>query len=436
MKTLTNVLAVAAFFAMLVWSSGCQKSGPTETEDTPSTGAQEKVTQANNILIPRIILIVNSGSTDPSLFDFSSAATLYNDALALDASNKDAHFGLAIIDVLSLFGNPQITGLLGKEEVALSPDVLRSFAGLSTSTAGVLTSYGERLASRFTGLFQQRISLMLGKGSTAATHQLPSYYQNIIETAILPKLTSSINHLTIVLQDPAYAFLITPTMTGGNTTETYRIDATEIYLFRGLLQFVVADGSAFVAYNIDYNPGDSAGVYQAWQPSSGFLAFRTGGSQRMKDALTNFVGAATSIQGSLTNLMNEPANPQTDIINYNPSDGPVFMEIISALDSLKKVLSGAYTLPDGLTINLNAFFNDAIPNYKQMVPPYTVTVQPGFQPGTYDAILTWTASTFDQWIFPDPTMRGLFPGMTDTNLKVLLDVSALNWESSVLIPGS
>ena len=263
---------------------------------------------------------------------------------------------------------------------------------------------------------------------------MPSYYQNIVEIALLPKVTSAINHLSFVLQNTNYAFLITPQMTG--QTETYRIDATEIYLFKGFLQFVATDMSGFVAYNIDYNPEDSAAVRQAWQTGSSFLTFRTNGSQRMKDSKIYFTGAASSIQASLNYLMTEPANPQTDIINYNPADQPAFQQVIMALDTLKAVLSGPYTFPGGPTVNFKNFFDDAIPNYKQMIPSYAVSVQQSSSPGRFDAVLTWTAASFSTWIFPDPTMRGLFPGMTDADLKLLLEISAANWEQSVLIQGS
>lgn len=436
MKPSRVLLVPLALATLMLVSPGCKEAGPSGGSSDPAA-AQDKAAQGNTILVQKIVLIANSGSTDPSLFDFSTAASLYNEALSLDPENRDAHFGLALTDVLSIFSDPQVTGLLSKgSALALSPEILGSFVDLSSSPAEVLATYGNRLSTRFADMFEQRMAPMLGKGSVTLVDQPPSFYQNLVEAAILPKLISAIGHLNTVLADPTYAFLITPTMTGGNTTETYRIDATEIYLIRALLQFIVADASALVAYNVDYDPTDSAAVHQAWQSGSAFLAFRTNGAQRMADAHANFLGAATSVQGALNYLMNEAPNPQTDLINYNPDDGPAFLETIAGMDSIKMILSGPYPIPDGPTVNLSAFFNNAIPNYKLKVPSYTVTVMPGISPGTYDAVLTWTAATFDAWVFPDPTMNGLFPGMTDADLKVLMDVTADSWEPTVTIPGS
>ncbi|UCC80043.1 MAG: hypothetical protein JSW64_01415 [Candidatus Zixiibacteriota bacterium] len=44
--------------------------------------------------------------------------------------------------------------------------------------------------------------------------------------------------------------------------------------------------------------------------------------------------------------------------------------------------------------------------------------------------ITWDADTFEEWIFPDPTMGGLLPGMTDSRLKDLLDLTADDWQKT------
>lgn len=44
----------------------------------------------------------------------------------------------------------------------------------------------------------------------------------------------------------------------------------------------------------------------------------------------------------------------------------------------------------------------------------------------------WADATYESWTWPDPTMNGLFPGMTSDRIKteILTDVSAENWERS------
>lgn len=46
----------------------------------------------------------------------------------------------------------------------------------------------------------------------------------------------------------------------------------------------------------------------------------------------------------------------------------------------------------------------------------------------YTPRITWQAQSFAQWILPDPTVSGLFPGMTDARFKELFDLTADGWE--------
>jgi hypothetical protein len=39
----------------------------------------------------------------------------------------------------------------------------------------------------------------------------------------------------------------------------------------------------------------------------------------------------------------------------------------------------------------------------------------------------WEAQTFNQWIFPDPTFNGIFPGMTDSEFKRIFGITENDW---------
>ena len=49
-------------------------------------------------------------------------------------------------------------------------------------------------------------------------------------------------------------------------------------------------------------------------------------------------------------------------------------------------------------------------------------------PARYVPRITWQAQTFEQWILPDPTLSGLFPGMTDSRFKELFGITGEDWE--------
>ena len=439
MKTLSSLCILFTICALSFFSACDTTTNPGESPADPEL-ANQKVAEANKLLIPKIIILANSGDTTG--LDVSAAATLYAEALQADPGNGDAHFGLAITDLISIV--PDLASVAGGMS-PLTPSIVMSMLSGGTSTSSFFEDMGAHLRSRVSGFARQQVEAAMGRGKPApvpggtagagSVQELPSFYQDLIENLVLPKITSAAGHLTVLTNITGYAFLITPAMTDSITTDTYRIDHTEIYLLLALLQGITAEASVLVAYNVDYDPSNAAAVSQAWEVSSPFLAFRPNGATRMQGARTNFVGMASSIQGSLNHLMNEPPNPEVDLINYNPNDAAAFQEAIMILDTVKTALSGPYAIPDGPTVNLKEFFDNAIPNYKAKVPPYTVTVAASSSPGLYDAVLTWTAASFDEWIFPDPTLNGFLPGMTDAGLKLLFGITAADWERSVLIEG-
>ncbi len=265
-----------------------------------------------------------------------------------------------------------------------------------------------------------------------------SYYQGIIETGVLPVLADAITHLKVVTQHSDYIFYITPQELGQDSGDSIRIGLAEIYTLLAACQAVDGLGSFAVAYNVDYNASDSNAVRQAWQPGSSFLALRSNGSQRMKDAKTNLLGAATSIQNGISFLIQHPNN---GIIPYTPADGPELTDVTYSIDTLQKYLSGAVQVSgdfnnDGvntnLTIDMASFFDNAIGDFKQKVPAYTVSIQ---QDGNvYDPVLTWQATSFSTWTFPDPKFNGIFPDITtDAQLKQTFGLTASNWGQLVVI---
>jgi hypothetical protein len=48
----------------------------------------------------------------------------------------------------------------------------------------------------------------------------------------------------------------------------------------------------------------------------------------------------------------------------------------------------------------------------------------------YIPVITWDADTFNNWIFPDPTLNGFLPGMTDQMLKTILGIDETDWEKT------
>jgi hypothetical protein len=233
-------------------------------ETNPTVAAEGN--QANQIHSKLVVLMGRHHALMSSAAALCRSARRCNNKTAFGSPYKHPFAGYQ-------HGDPSLSSL----GFLSGPGILQSAASTS------LSSYGNLIKDRLFTAFRGPLSQALGKGSSQQAATPPSYYQNIIETSLLPKLTSAVNHLTVVLEGSAYYFLITPQLTNGAATETYRIDATEINLLKAVLQLGITEASLVTAYNIDYDATSSTAVSQAWQPASAFFALRTNGSQRMKD---------------------------------------------------------------------------------------------------------------------------------------------------------
>ncbi|HUI30596.1 MAG TPA: hypothetical protein VLX91_10295 [Candidatus Acidoferrales bacterium] len=433
-KLKISILILSGFAIMML--SGCSKNN-TATGPHDQQTAKQRVDQANQIFIPKLAEMVISNGQDTASFNMSAATSLYQEALNADPDNLDANFGMAATEFFTIFSNPSIRTVIGGNP-ALSPAPSSAFSkkgaitGLSSS---ILSRSKSMIALLRDPLFPLRIYKSLSAGDTTVAL---SDYQGIIETVVLPALSDAITHLNVVVQHSDYIFYIPPQQLGENSGDSIRIGLTEIYALLATCQIVDATGSLLVSYNVDYDATDSSAVDQAWQTNSAFLALRTNGAQRMKDVKTNIIGAANSIQNGITFLIQHPSN---GIIIYRTEDGPELTDIKNAMDSVKQFLSGPVTVSGDfnntgvqttLTINLGKLFDNAIPNFKQKLPSYTVGVQKDGD--AYDAILTWQAASFSTWTFPDPTFNGIFPGITtDAQFKQAFGITAASWMPYVII---
>lgn len=402
--------------------AGCSSSDEPPAADPAK--AKQRVAQGNQIMVPKLGLLILSHGTDTSAYDMSGAHALYAEALAADPNNLDAHFGYSATEIIGLNKDPQVRSIF----LGSLGTVMPVTAVLSGKATPRQISTMTLKASDFmpeSGPLPMNPGVLVGKYLQRSSSAPFSATQAIIETKLLPPLADAIAHLQRIAQDPNWAYYITSRDAGQELTDSVRIDLTEVYFLTAICQGISAEGSFLVAYDVDYDNTTAAAVTSAWTVSSTFLAFRPQGALRMQNTKSFTVSAATSVQQGINFLMNETPHPGVELIPYNPSDGPSLQATVHELDTLKMLFTSPITvqgdfnhdgIPDNLTLSLASFFDNAVPNFKAKLPAYTVTAEPtGF--GTYAAVITWQATSFSSWTFPDPTLNGFLPGMTDASFK-------------------
>lgn len=442
-NAVNKIIGLMFLLCVALALAGCSKSDNSTGPGPDPAAANQRVSEANQIFIPRLALLIQSGGTDTASMNFASATALYREALTDDPSNMQAHFGLSLTEVLSLQSNADLRGLF--LNVVSPKTVFKQSTPAKAFQTGISK---EKLASMMIGDAPFAVSpLKLFKTlGLSSTHHPPSYYQGIIETSFLPVVNDALAHLNAITADQSFAFYITPAEVGSSQlTDSVRIDLVEVYALISVMNVLKAFASAPLAYNVDFNTDSStaAGVTALWQVSSSFLQFRTGGAGYLHDTRAGLVAAAQNMQNAISFLENETAHPGISLITYNPDDAGALAQINQGMDSIKYYLgnnavtinitdnNGIHSVVHTAQVNFYNLFENPISNIKSKVPAYT----PGavLIGSSYYTTLTWQAASFSAWVFPDPTFNGFFPGMTDAGLKNFLGITSNGWQQTVTL---
>ncbi len=418
----------AIFFSFFIILTGC-KENPTDTSTIKQdpTGSKTKSDQAYQMIENDMNDMISGHYNSTAKFDimkFQSALSLYNEAVGLDTANTNARFGAAITEILSAYYDPEINKLVKEID--------------SSSWSGKTNPINPPM--------QNPLLPALGKGSLfpmdmaagniAMTFKLAlnnppliSRIQSVIETYFLPRLDRAINHLSVLESNTAFKFSITGKMQGDPGLDPVSLYVTEAGLMKAGLSFLKFNLQMFLLYNFtlpDYN--QSSLLTALNQNNTNFFVLRSDGVQRGTAAKQTLSNIAASCSTAVNNLRNVSGNKSDALIKLNTiNDAQKTLDtILVYLGKFKTVLNSDYTVTvknadsDGktydITVNLGNFLTNPPQNPKKdLLPPYTVTPS-----GTKDIQLEFAAQTYNDFVFPDPAFKGLFPGMKSDTLKRLL----------------
>ena len=277
----------AVFFALIILGCAEEDTSPTGNNINNPQAADSLVELANNSLGLTLNLLINSDPEKPDDIDFSVTYGLYSQALAQDASNLYANFGVglcgllmitqdaqiqaawdewyAFLDTTELFSPPGSSGL---ENSSLFPEL-----GLPNSTSDLNIPLNAIIASIYgvTNGLQSDVPTIAG-------------VQSLFENELIPRLNDAISKLTVVAQDTTFIFEVTPQMQGDPYEDPLELDYTEICAGLAELYSIRALADIFIAYNLSFESYDSLGMLEAFAQSSNFLGLKSSGSQKLADA--------------------------------------------------------------------------------------------------------------------------------------------------------
>jgi len=439
-----SLLAPALLLAglSLLVITGCEED-PTGPSNADIEAAQTLIDEGFGLLVMAFENIDPSSETPA---DFTTPKAKFEDALELDPNNHDASVGLALCEIGLLSQDATLLAAIGEivpvtpigraVSGAPSPGFRRALGNITDSGTGILTPTGwlTWMQGRMTKIVQGDPAIDLDP------------LQSAVETVILPTVDAVIALLGAVESDATWTLLLTPQMQGFEDLDgQLEIDVTDIFLVDSTMHALKAMLHFFVSYNLNIpDTMVEAEVLAAFNQTDGtFLSLRTSGATNMGSVRTSLLAAIMKLglfAASLEAESLDPTDDQSDDLIKLGTDGPTeeeLDEIAANLLDLSLALNGDFDvtdvdfdmdgMPDVLTVNLSTIFTAPVQDLKQLLPPYSW--------GSEDQFFFWDGyleQDPSQFVFPDPTMGGIFPDFTtDAEFKAFFGMPTDMW----LLPG-
>jgi len=434
MRNLTLVFIILAF---LVGGCDNKTTGP---EDPAA--AQAKAAQAYSALEDQFSFWATNSFTSASSYDrlnFQSSNTLYKEAIALDPKNSQAQFGAALTELLLAYSDPQMNDVVKRWESSMNTNRFSKaiFNGGFPSSAGRLLPPSLAAAENSINLYKVALT----------DPPLLSEMQTVLRDKLLPRIVYGLERLAQIEQDSTFRFTISGKMQGDTKLTPVSLYVTEIYMIDAVWQGIRFLLEQFLIYRYDMPDYSQNSLVSALsQNNTSFFVLASDGLTRAQNAKNSLDGMFSKIQSGLGTLTRISGSKSDAVIKLGNTG--LQQPDVDSLRSYMQQARNTLTTPFTVTLNdadtegnnytiqvfLGALFNNPPQNPKSaFFPTYTVTPS-----GTNGVSLQFTANTYAEFTFPDPTFGGLFPGMTNTNLKRILYIDeayGYTLEGSIYVEG-
>ena len=392
MKLVRYFIMSVITLLVIIGTTGCQQAeeNPTGTPQDP-TGAQARVNEANTQLGIVLNNLIN-GPEPEHLGDinFTVPHSLYLQALQLDSTNRAAHFGAGILEVVMLSQDPETQSIFDRFRNFIERDSVFEAGG---------SSVFRRAPSSLPALQWQAVGIpalsafsMLRKmadyDEIATADPTIGELQSLIINEVLPRIATAKSHLQRVTTDTNFVFIVTPTMQGDPQEDALEIDLTEIYATLTGLNAMSAMFQQFCAYNFNIPSYTGAQMLALLTPGSAFGALNTNGASLMSQARASWLSALNNLDDAIYFLEHEADWQGNDVIKIDPHDGitradldsvkhylPMVRNAVQSSETFHGDFDGdSLTADVDLEISLNALFTNPVPDIKTLFPSYTVVL--------------------------------------------------------------
>jgi hypothetical protein len=428
MKTLSALFMLLVGTISLFIIPGCEKSASTEPAGTnvdtlsSSTNSSLGMTEMENQFY---FMATNHFSTsgDYDRVDFSKASTYFKKAIADNPNNLDANIGSALCEVFTGYADPDVNAAIKAWE-GYTP-------GQSTlALANVHIPGGTKdMTIPISALASNLMKIV-----RTATTDPPTIakMQELLKTKLLPRLDYALACLAVIEQHQDFRMRISGKMQGDMKLNPVYMDLTEVYLLDAMIRGVRAMVGQFLVYQFNLNSYTSSALLQALnQTNTSFFVLAADGKAQSTAVKSGIIATIGKIRSAVNFLKSQTGDQSNNIIKIKQgNNGGIAMSdldtVLAYLTKAEDALANGVTITadnadsDGNTYSvkvvLSAFFDNPPQNPKQAwLPAYTLDSS-----AHGDILWHWTQQDYASFTFPDPTFGGIFPTMTNDQLKRLL----------------
>jgi len=397
MYKIFSFLFIGTFLMLTLWS--CSENSNQDSEQV----SEQDIEDAGILMEDAYVDMENiiSDLNDSSPTDLKAEMTLVyskiEEALELDPDNYDANFSIALMGLMLVIANESFDEMLNQWEEYFDDNTPFEYNPPNSSIIG-RGDFGLPVNSK--GM-QIPISPFLYTPLRIMT--LPADYipqfselQNIVRNDIMPYVDKGISGLAKVEENQSFIFLVSSKMQPDVDSDPLELDLTEVYTIDMMLNVIKALGNTLIGHNFDFITHDADGILTELNLGSQFGALNNEGATDLASAHSAMQTAIIKLDSAISFLENETDDQNDDMIAQMENEE----DYVELRDNLAEVKS-AITQPrwlyysknegdeyyynyneseDSILVDIQQFFLNPFQDLKQLIPPYSVTV---------DNIINW-----------------------------------------------
>jgi len=326
----------------------------------------------------------------PSDLDFSETQFLYQTVLDCAPDDMGARFSMTLLNLMALSRDPEVNEAFDQWKEYLDQFLPFETDGPSAALAvpAPLANPNGSLDLPFDAI-QRSLIPFLNFQKIGAPPQIADV-QAIFRSKVLPRVVSSIDHMDVVLANPGFVYSISPRMQGDMLEESREADYTDFLALRAGLKVLEAGLRIAVSYNVSFPEYTGAELLLGLHQSTGYLATLQNDGATQMQMVPSLLGSATDdLDSAIDALFAETDAQFDDLIKIGPNDlneseirDFQATELGMIRDSMAGPMLRTYdwdfdsTTPDiAMTVDFNSFFTSPITDFKEMLPPYTLSLE-------------------------------------------------------------